>query len=60
MKIIYDASTAQKIRNILKREDIYVTMDVEGNCVAFCLKQQMKDGTERICDHAMFHIPEEA
>lgn len=35
MNIVYDGSTAQKIRNILKREDIYVTMDVEGNCVAF-------------------------
>ena len=59
MNIIYDGSTAQRLRKILDRKDLYITCDIEGDVVALCLKQQLKNGTERICGHASFHIPEE-
>lgn len=59
MNLLFDGSDAQKLRKILDRKDLFVTCAVENNLVAFCLKQQLNDGTERICDRAMFHIPEE-
>ena len=59
MKMIYDVADIRKLEKILDRQDLYMTCAVEGDAVAVCLKQQLNDGTERICDHAMFHIPKE-